>query len=72
MPQIPDPIKVTMTVKEASKTHLVLVALVRAFEAMPEKVPEQFDLPIMKRAIVALEVPLKKAGCVLTEEGWSV
>lgn len=66
---IPDPIKITMTVKEAAKNHMLIDALMRAAEIDPDL---NIDIPMMKRIKIALEMPLKRAGCVLDEEGWKV
>lgn len=63
---IPEPIRPTFTIREAAAVHLLLLALIeRGGDALA-------DRSLIERANVEFERTLKKAGCVLNEEGWHV
>lgn len=69
MPNLPGPIKVTFTVKEAAAIHVILDALVRVHDKEPDSFPVH-DMDLLKRSMKAIEADLKKTGCILDQEGW--
>jgi hypothetical protein len=68
MPNLPGPIKVTLTVKEAAATHLILEALIQVHSEAPDLFA--IETPILRRAAKAIENELKKSGCKYDKEGW--
>lgn len=59
---VPQPVTVTLTVKEGSAVHILLTQLIKH---APDIIQDE-----VRRVRDEIERKLKKAGCELDDEGW--